>query len=505
MAAYSTDRSDMTLQYLFSPQLEGQPQPWSTVHLGVWYPGEVIVASRWDDRWGNELTGDRYFRIVLLTSRQRSSPSNLRDARIVACVPSQDVLQQRESMERELRSIAEARGLYITGRREESSPLRSSPEQREAELWEEFLGECSRFYGSGEIRSATSLEMEPGSVFATSDPAQWLHNMAGAILARVYPSIPIDSGAFLRPLSEEDLPGLFDALLARVPPAATDEATASFAVGLGLASREAPSTFDPGDCSVFQLIRHELETRGTGVSIQDITQLLGHSSGLPLPLVALFLLAFVKYSRPEVELDLSHDHLLFTREGAPFPGDRLTQEMVEQIRWSRDIYGFLTSLHSPESPMWNTALPFIRVIDPEAERAAPSDVPAREATLLPKLRELSEAAQQALEDIRPLLEDAEVSDAEKRLQALIALGQSADFQQFYREVQENFRGARSLAQERLLPAQASQLKAVFPEITAARSYLLEMTFSPTEDGLSLNHRALLLETSPSHILENPTL
>jgi hypothetical protein len=33
MAAYSTDRPDMTVQYLFSPQLEDQPQPWSAVHL----------------------------------------------------------------------------------------------------------------------------------------------------------------------------------------------------------------------------------------------------------------------------------------------------------------------------------------------------------------------------------------------------------------------------------------------------------------------------------------
>ena len=505
MAAYSTDRPDMTGQYLFSPQLEGQPQPWNAVHLGVRYPGEVIVASKWDDRWGDEVTGNRFFRVVLLTSRQRSSSSPLKDARIIVCVPAQDVVRQRESMDRDLKAIAEARGLYVTGHQEESSPLRSSLEQRETELRGEFLESCSLSYGSGEIRSATSLEIEPARVFVTPDPAQWLHGMAGAVLARVYPGIPIDSGAFPRPLGEEELQSLFDVLLARVPPAATDEATASFAVGLGLARREAPSTFDPGDCSVFRLIRHELEARGGDVPMQEITRILGLSCGLPLPLVALFLLAFVKYSSPEVELDLSHDHLLVTREGDPFPGDRLTREMVEQIRWSQDIYGSLTSLHPPEPPMWNTALPFIRVIDPGAERAAPQDVLLRESALMPKLRELSEAARQALEDIRPLLEDAEVSDAEKRLQALIALGQSVDFQQFYREVRENFRGPGSLAHERLLPEQAGQLKAVFPEIAAARSYMQGMTFGPTEDGLSLNHRALLLETSPGHILENPTL
>ncbi|MBF8266531.1 MAG: hypothetical protein HW388_39 [Dehalococcoidia bacterium] len=505
MTSYSAYRESLDLSSLFSPRMEGQPQPWSALHLGVPYPGEVIVASRWDDSWGKELTGECYFRIILLTSRSRLPLSSLRDARIVACIPSQEVLRQRESLDRELRSIAEARGLYVTRRQADSSALRSSLEQREVELRGEFLEGCSRSYGSGQIVSAASLDVEPGRIFAASDPALWLRDLAGAILARVYPTLPIESGAFSRPLLEEELQGLFDTLMAGAPPATTDEAMASFAVGLGLARRGDPSAFDPPECAVFELIRRELERRGPRLAIQDITQLLGHSHGLPLPLVALFLLAFVKHSHPETELDLAADHSLVTRDRNPFPGDRLTWEMVGQIRWHRDMYGFLTSLHLPEPPLWNTALPFIRVIDPGAERAAPSEVPSREAALLPRLRELSEAARQALVDIRPLLDAEEVSEAESRLQALISLGQSADYQQFYRGVRESFQGPRSLARERHLPAQARLLKAVSPQVSAVRSYLKDMTFGPQESALSLNQRALLLETSPIHILENPAL
>ena len=129
MSSYSTDNDILDISSLFSPQLEGQLRPWVASHMGLQYPGEVIVASRWNDAWGQELAEDRYFRIVLLTSRQRSFTSTLRDARIVVCIPAQDVLRQRRELDRELKSIAEARGLYTVGRQADSSALRSTLEQ----------------------------------------------------------------------------------------------------------------------------------------------------------------------------------------------------------------------------------------------------------------------------------------------------------------------------------------------------------------------------------------
>jgi hypothetical protein len=50
-----------------------------------------------------------------------------------------------------------------------------------------------------------------------------------------------------------------------------------------------------------------------------------------------------------------------------------------------------------------------------------------------------------------------------------------------------------------------QLKAIFPEIAAVRSYLKEMSFGLNEGALSLDHQALAYETNPAHILENTAL
>ena len=505
MTPYTTNKDSLDLSSLFSPQVEGWPRPWSASHMGLQYPGEVIVASRWNDVWGQELTDASYFRIVLLTSRQRSFNAVLRDARIVVCTPAQDVLHQRRDMDTELKSIAEARGLYTVGRQPDDSALRSTLDRREAELRGEFLEDCSRSYMAGQIRNTVNVDQEATRIFASPDPALWLHGLAGVILARVYPTLPIDPVNFPRPLLEADMQTIFDMFLVDDSQVSGQEDIMSFAVGLGLTRKTDPSALDPRDCAVFELIRQELQHKGPRIPVPDITRLLGHSYGLPLPLVALFLLAFVKYSHPETELDLAPDSPLMTIQGGPFMGDRLTQSLVGQVRWHEDMGSFLTWLHLPESPTWNTALPFIRAIYPEATMATPHDVSREEAVLLSRLRELKERAQRAIEDILTIMEEKDAIDIEGRLHALVVLGESADFEQFYRGVRQDFRRPGSLDSERQLPAQVLHLKAIFPEMAAVRSYLNEMTFGPNEGVLSLDHQTLAYETSPVHILHDALL
>ena len=415
------------------------------------------------------------------------------------------MLHQRQDLDRELRSIAEAKGLYTVRRQADSSAIRSTLEQRETELRGEFLEGCSRSYGSGQIRNTVNMDQEAGRIFASSDPVRWLQDLAGAIFARVYPTLPIDPGIFPRTLLETDLPALFDGFLADVPQLPEEGAITSFAAGLGLAEKRDPSAFNPLGCAVFRLIQQELEHKGPRVSVPDLARLLGHSYGLPLPLVALFLLAFVKYSNPETELDLAPDSALTTMDGGSFQGDRLTWDLVGLVRWHQNIVDFLTWLHLPEPPTWNTAPPFIQVIDPEAERAVPLEVTRKEAALLSRLRELGESAQQALVDVRLLLEEKDVDEIEDRLRALVALGGSADFGQYYHGVRQNFRRPRSLSIERHLPAQVLHFKAMFPEIATVRSYLKEMSFGANEGALSLDHQALTYETNPIHILESTAL
>ena len=446
-----------------------------------------------------------YFRIVLLTSRQRISTASLEDARIVVCVPAQDVIRSRESLDRELRSIAEARELYTAGRQATPSGLRSAVGQREAELRAEFLQGCSRSYGSGQVLSTLKTDIDPKGIFATPDPELWLNRLSEATLAQVYPTLPVDSSAFSRVLGPEDIAAIFYGFLGDTPQAPPDEVARAFAVGLGLAQPDHPSDSNPQGCTVFDLVLRELDAQEGRVSVPDLARLLGSSYGLPLPLVTLFLLALVKYARPEVELDVVPDSPVVTLDGTIFFGDRITWDTVGYIDWREDLWESLAFLHRPEPPTWNTALPLIRILNPEAPRIAPSVTPPQEMTLVPALRELTETVQQALADIQPFLSIGAMAGVAVRLEALLHLGQSADFRQFYERSRESFPGPRSLAREHNLLAQVRQLKVVFPELATVRSYLEEMTFGPADTATALDHEALIYETSPDHILENPSL
>ncbi len=69
----------------------GEPQALAHDFMGLRYPGEVIRANSWDPVWGEPLTGDLYFRIVLLLRRPGASTarrSEVHDARIAVCTPA---------------------------------------------------------------------------------------------------------------------------------------------------------------------------------------------------------------------------------------------------------------------------------------------------------------------------------------------------------------------------------------------------------------------------------
>ncbi|MBI2856545.1 MAG: hypothetical protein HYX93_06845 [Chloroflexi bacterium] len=505
MTYYRRDNPGPELPLLFSSQLEGQTQAHIATHMGFEYPGEVIVASRWSEGWGKELALGRYFRVVLLTTRQRLSNASLEDARIVVCVPAQDVIRRRESLDRDLKSIAEAREMYTAGRQATPPGLRSALEQREAELRADFLQGCSLSYGAGQVLSTLKTGIALEGIFATPDPERWLNGLAEATLAQVYPTLPVNPAAFSRALGSEDMAALFDGFLGDVPQAPPNEVTRAFAVGLSLAHPDHPSTFNPQGHPVFDLVLREMEAQGGSRSVSDLARLLGNSYGLPLPLVALFLLALVKYDHPEVELDLAPESKVATPDGTPFSGDRITWDMVGYLGWRENLWETFTYIHRPEPPTWNTALPLIRMLNPEAERIAPQAAPPQETALFPALRELTRDAQQALSDIQPFVDVGEMGQVAVRLQALVELGQSADFRQFYERCRENCPGPRSLARERHLPAQVRQLRALLPEIATTRSYLEEITFGPGDTVMAVDHEALVHETRPDHILANLSL
>ncbi|MDP6494110.1 MAG: hypothetical protein QGI09_01510 [Dehalococcoidia bacterium] len=66
MTSYSTNENSLDVSELFAPQLEGQLRLRSAFYMRLQYPGEVIVASQWDDAWSQDLT-HKVIKIVRMT------------------------------------------------------------------------------------------------------------------------------------------------------------------------------------------------------------------------------------------------------------------------------------------------------------------------------------------------------------------------------------------------------------------------------------------------------
>ena len=80
--------------------------------------------------------------------------------------------------------------------------------------------------------------------------------------------------------------------------------------GLGLSKAQSRSTFDPSECRIFQLVGTELVQDHGELPWARIHHMLAHATGITQPLATLYVLAFVHYGDPEVELVLTPEHNL---------------------------------------------------------------------------------------------------------------------------------------------------------------------------------------------------
>ena len=317
-----------------SPLPLGEPRPLTVPHQGLQYRGEVVLSDHWDPAWGQPLEGDVYFRIILLRHRRQAPSSDIQDSRIAVCIPGRGPSRGRGHAGRELTALRETQALYITQRDPETAFIRSYLTRQREELEAPLVSEEAGRYASGHIESPTIFSEGIREFFTSPDPTTWFQMIAGALLSWAYPALPLESSLLSRPLTPEDIPRIYEAIFS---PSTEDRAPlGEFGPALGLSKSQAPLTFDPGECQVFQQIRAELENRPGELLWKDIHPQLAHSSGLTSPLAILYLLAFVYYGQSKTELSLAPDHHLTFRDGRPVRGSTLTSEFIPFLPWQDD-------------------------------------------------------------------------------------------------------------------------------------------------------------------------
>ena len=373
----------------------GEPQAFAHDYLGLRYPGEVIRANSWDPVWGEPLTGELYFRIVLLLRRQGATSarrSEVHDPRIAVCTPGAGISRQRGRLTGELTTIRETQALYLTQRDAETELIRTTLHRRQEGLEQQLMSEESLRYASGSVVSGQERVAYPGNPFVGMDPIGWFGSIAGWLLSEAYPSLPIQSFALPRPFTPEDAALLFAALFQE--PGVTHEGLPQILSDLGpglelLQSRENP---------IAELIADYLETSPVPAPWMPLHHYLAHQVGLTGPLATLHLLLFLHRAATELEVRLAADYQPALLDGEAFFGSRITSDLVPLLAWDPRLAEGATTIGPITDPNWNDTLTFISLINPDLHPVASDESPSPQES---QLRDgIDDLVQQAAEGMR---------------------------------------------------------------------------------------------------------
>ena len=479
------------------------PQASACTHLGIQYPGEVIVADRWRAEWGAPLKGNVYFRVVLLRSRQSIPRDAIQDSRIAACVPGGAPERQRKKLDSELRTIREVRAQYGASSDLRRSVVHQALERREEEVQDLLEVAQAQRYREGVIHSPTAAAaLSPGEVFRGDHPEDWCLKIAEVLLSWAYPTLPLNPSLLPRTLRPEDAARVFEAIWD--PAISEGSALAQLGPGLGLSTTEEPHRYNPEDCAAFRRIDQALETAGGQLPWDQIHRVLAHADGLTAPLATMYLLAIVLRGRPEVEIGLRRGHGLRLKDGQPLLSDRLIRDVFPVVGWQEDISDKFTNLRRPTPITWNGALPYTSRLVPELQGIEDEDVPtAQQEALVQGLSDLSgrlNRCQRIVEDLSQLSDAPNGKETLAILENLSHLSGSQDFTEVYHRARRHFDSPAALSGQMLLLGRIEALEESMPDLRWAMGYLNEAVVQGSQQRLSLARMALMSQLSLPHLL-----
>ncbi len=482
----------------FSLLSSGTPQITSVVWGGLVYAGEVLLADDWDPQWGQPLTGETYFRVVLLRHPHRIASAQIKDSRVAVCLPGSQVTEAWENAQRELRQVREARTAYFSRRDPYSLQMRRSLEQEEARLERQLLGEEAVRFRSGRVLTAADVTLRPEEVFAQGDLVAGVGAIALALLAHTYPTLPLNAALLPHPLIPQDARQVFQAIVGPLE-AGPRAALAALGPALGLSLPEEPAVFRPVRCPVFDIIRTQMGG-SNNVSWEEVQYLLAHTNGLTIPFARLFLAAFVYDATQEAGLRLVPGHGLKLKDGSLVVGDRLTREMLPLVDWDGDWHLKVARVERAQEITWDDALPYAKVLWEDARPARSlEDAKAQEQDLLEWVRSLAQGLPRASSLLKALgsaLESPSSQEMEGALQRLDHVLSSSNIQELVRRAREDFGDPASLSRALQLLGQLLRMGDAFSEATQIRSYLDEAFIGVGYDDLALARDALLMQLNP---------
>ena len=477
----------------------GQVSHFYRDHQGLRYQGEVIRADRWDPAWGEPLTQDAFFRIVLLQQRGRQQSFKIQDSRIVLCLPEAGQSHRRGRLTNEVSSIRETLGVYRIQRDTEGELIRTTLQRQLEGTEEQLLGEESVRYSQGRIVTNGYQTPESAVIFSGINPDAWFSRSAQGFLADAYPNLAIAEAALTRVVTSADPPQLFQEIFR--PTGATSNLVSQLGPGLALTNTEGQESSGFSSSPVADLIRDRLARLPQPAQWPLVHNYLSHEAGLTGELATLYLLFYLRHEQPGLEIRLNAGHQLTLADGASVSGTQITGDLVPYLRWSDDFGHKAATIGPATQPEWNDTLLYLRLLCPELTAVTDNgEYEDQESVFLTHMAEFAERVQRAINFLRSFgTSENAAGESASAMNRLIEIS-GDDHLTIYRSIKRVYQSHRQLEEDLAVLDQLSRLSEWQDDIRSAREYLYSAAVPLTMVDLSVQSQALQESTSPGPLL-----
>jgi len=483
-----------------------RPQPVEIYVRGVRYPGEVVVARAWTQVLGEPLRGHAMFRLVLLTDPCAVGPGDLQDSRIAVACPSAVEDAHLTSLSAEINALRETRARYAIaadpGLERLTHALRARVEAIESEMAAGMRG----VWAAGSVVTAADraswYPVDAAIAFAVDDPQVWVEAIGGAlIMARYGGPLHGTAGKPVVSLTFEVLKDHFDRLTSDTH---ANERAEHCAVARVLASRDFPAEFTPDGCGVVRAL-DDLMTDGETPG-ERVRAVLVHEMGVPPDVVSQCLVAHVKHRDSEIQLAEGAD--LRDRRGEKLGCSRLIADVLPGMAWTPDLLDMVAAVRPHVSDEWDSALPYLRLILPDARPSSESGGPALQAAAFVEALETLEGrytlALGVLDRLEQRLgETGRTVNVES--ERLFIVFSSTSWRTFFARARGEFGSVKALREAVDMLARSRKAGEEALAIERCARYLDEAEFGPDERDLTLTARALRARIDLRVLVENPDL
>jgi len=465
-----------------NPSLPGLTTAKATVSHVV-YGGEVIVAQKWESKFGEEIRDPAiHFRIAYLTEESEVPEKDIEDIRIAVCSPAALSDDTRENL-----ADVVACDDFLREYSDQTHPTAGEDRDRAKGRRQEAIGrilknqieECRR----GRIVTSKGYGIVADEVFKTAATSRGGREseLASRVLEKAYDEPLFVAKDFKKDFNDADARKVYHGLFSpvNIRSAADNSARDNFGPALGLVKKNNPTEFAPEEGPV-GWIREKLKQADDTALSDLVKDLCRPPYGLTEPMVMLCALATVRAGIGDgrgcvVKLKDGTD---FTLTSGKRPiGGKLTAHNIPHVEWSNKLEKALLGarLQISTEVNWNAVLEYARVLDPELKTAStPDEENARNEELRRVLKNLGSQLENMHGDLRALagVLNANVPQPLTELLARLAnIAATEHFQEFHAVASQSYPKTGDLEFAVGAYRRAAKLAEKYPDVQQMKSYL----------------------------------